>query len=174
LQESRSQHPSQSQYPHKQTKNSSSSKQEQRLPQIPQLHEQQCRIDSTAGELLPRTPRLTKQQQQQQLPHCPTTITNQSHAPHQPHHHHQQQGMHRQNMPPAAAAAGAATPSGWNASLKMHEFLLAQQRKRELYWMAKYGKMLQPPAAVQAVGKPNRNPTSLFRWALAANDRHIT
>jgi hypothetical protein len=37
--------------------------------------------------------------------------------------------------------------------------------------MAKYGKMLQPPAAVQAVGKPSRNPSSLFRWALAATDR---
>jgi hypothetical protein len=48
----------------------------------------------------------------------------------------------------------------------MHEFLMAQQRKREQYWLAKYGKLLQPPAAAQAVGKPNHNPSSLFRCAV--------
>jgi hypothetical protein len=123
--------------------------------------------------LQPWTPRLTqqqqKQQQKQQQQQSPDhTVAHHSRAPHHL-HSQQQQGMQRQSRPHAvtAAAAGAATPSGWNASLKMHEFLMAQQRKREQYWMSKYGKMLQPPAAVQAVGKPSRNPTSLFRCAQA-------
>jgi hypothetical protein len=154
--------------------NSSCSSQQHDLPR--QLHEQQHRASSTAGELQPWTPRLTQQQQQQQSPreHSRVHAHAQSKYPHRPQHdlspHRQQQQQQQQhdnhnhsNSNKQHAGTAAATPSGWSASLKMHEFLMAQQRKREQYWLAKYGKMLLPPAAAQAVGKPSRNPTSLFR-----------
>lgn len=88
-------------------------------------------------------------QQQQQSP--PRQSHNKQHAappsqePSQQHHAH-------------ATAAN----SGWAASRKMHDFLLSQQRRKEAYWMNKYGRVVGPTAP-ESLGRPTPNPASMFR-----------
>lgn len=65
--------------------------------------------------------------------------------------------QHKQDHIHATAAS-----SGWLASRRMHDFLMSQQRKKEVYWLSKYGRVLGP-AAPASLGKPCPNPSSLFR-----------
>ncbi len=50
-------------------------------------------------------------------------------------------------LPSRAAAAGKlkAALAGLDASKKMHDYLTNQQRRKEEYWLRKYGKILAPP-----------------------------
>lgn len=56
--------------------------------------------------------------------------------------------------------------AGADASRRMHEYLLAQQRRKEEYWLRKYGKVIQPPPP--SLGKPAREPNTAH-----AQEQHV-
>jgi hypothetical protein len=105
---------------------------------------------------------LLKQRQQPQLQH-------EQHSTARQQLHHQTQQSDKRNTVPTQdngntnnSNQALRRTSGWAASCRMHEMLLAQQRKREQYWMSKYGKLLIP-SGIPSVGKPCANPKNLYK-----------
>eukprot|EP00878_Enallax_costatus_P027387 GHUV01029472.1.p1 GENE.GHUV01029472.1~~GHUV01029472.1.p1 ORF type:complete len:255 (+),score=72.78 GHUV01029472.1:130-894(+) len=146
---------------------------QQQSPQHPQQTSLQHQQQRPAGQPT-RTPGQYQHQQQQGRFPVPRKfqVQEQQHTILPRIKHNQQQSPPRQPRPghlpsqePSALqhhAPATAANSGWLASRKMHEFLLSQQRRKEAYWLNKYGRVLGPTAP-ESLGKPSRNPASIFR-----------